>query len=133
MIINLEDNIKFNLHESDFIDYKIEDNDLIFRVAVNYGINGLDENGHIYCIYDIICHNYEIIEEYGIKENNLELSDIAYFEPRDDKYLLALFPDTEHYAHFIFKATSIEWIPIIEIRVEDLYETDLVDDYVFNK
>ena len=41
MIINLEDNIKFNLHESDFIDYKIEDNDLIFRVAVNYGINGL--------------------------------------------------------------------------------------------
>ena len=133
MTINLEDDIKFNLHESDFIDYKIEGNDLIFRVAVNYGINGLDEDGDTHCIFDIICRNYEIIDDYGIKEFDIKFSEIACFEPRDDKYLLALRPDNAQYAHFIFKATSIEWVPIIEVTGDELYETNLVDDYIFEK
>lgn len=133
MTINLEDNIKFNLHKSHFIDYKIDDNNLIFRVAVNYGINGLDEDGDTHCIFDIICLNHEIIDDYGIKEFDIKFSEIACFEPRDDKYLLALFPDNAQYAHFIFKATSIEWVPIIEVTGDELYETNLVDDYIFEK
>ena len=133
MTINLEDNIKFNLHESQFIDYKIEGNDLIFRVTVNCYINDIEEIEDEFYIYDITCRNYEIIDDYGIKEFDIKFSEIACFEPRDDKYLLALRPDNDHYAHFIFRATSIEWVPIIEVTGDELYETDLVEDYQFRK
>lgn len=133
--MKIKNNIKFNLHESDFLDYKIEDKSLTFRVGINPILNeNLTSNNETYTyIYDIKCYNYEIVETCEVEDCDLRFADIACFEPRDDKYLLALYPEDTQYAHFIFKASSIEWTPIIELTVDDFENDDIINKYFFEK
>ena len=59
-------NLLFELHESEFIRFTIKDSDLIFRVAINCGVEeklGVkSEFAEKFYIYDVICHKYEMIE-----------------------------------------------------------------------
>ena len=58
-------NLLFELHESEFIGFTIKDSDLIFRVAINCGVEeklGVKSDfAEKFYIYDMICHKYKIL------------------------------------------------------------------------
>lgn len=98
--------IIYELHESDFIDFVIKDNDLIFRVAINCGVEErlgvISDFAEKFFLYDIVCHNFEMIEENYKDKKDLLLCDVLCFKKIKGKYLLSINYDI---------GDSVEWVP----------------------
>lgn len=131
-------NIIYELHESDFIDYKIEANNLILRVAIDCTIedrlNVESENGEKYYIYDIICHNYKDFKLFNETNADLLLAQILSFYISNDKYYFFIQSENFIYVKFEFDCKYIEWKPIKVVFAYDLHYTDSVaESFKFNK
>ena len=118
-------NLLFELHESEFIDFTIKDSDLIFRVAINCGVEeklGVKSDfSEKFYIYDVICHKYEMIESNYTENLNLLLKDILCFKIVEDKYLLSININISESVDFIFDCDSVEWMPIKLVTADELY------------
>ena len=119
-----QQNLLFELHESDFISFTMADNDLIFRVAINCGVEEKlcveSEFAEKFYIYDVICHKYEMIESNYAENSDLLLKDILCFKIIEDKYLLSININFSESADFIFDCDSIEWLPIKLVTSDEL-------------
>ena len=119
-----QQNLLFELHESEFIGFTIKDSDLIFRVAINCGVEEKlcieSEFAEKFYIYDIICHNYEMIESNYTENLDLLLKDILCFKIVEDKYLLSININFSESVDFIFDCNSIEWLPIKLVTSDEL-------------
>ena len=117
-------NLLFELHESEFIGFTIKDSDLIFRVAINCGVEEKlcieSEFAEKFYIYDIICYNYEMIESNYTENLDLLLKDILCFKIVEDKYLLSINMNFNESIDFIFDCDSIEWLPIKLVTSDEL-------------
>ena len=119
-----QQNLLFELHESDFISFTMTDNDLIFRVAINCGVEeklGVEsEFAEKFYIYDVICRGYDMIESNYTENSDLLLKDILCFKIIDDKYLLSINDNLSESVDFIFDCDSIEWLPIKLVTADEL-------------
>ena len=119
-----QQNLLFELHESEFIGFTIKDSDLIFRVAINCGVEeklGVESDfAEKFYIYDIICHKYELIDSNYTKDLDLFLKDILCFKIVEDKYLLSININFNESVDFIFDCESIEWLPIKLVTSDEL-------------
>ena len=117
-------NLLFELHESEFIGFTIKGSDLIFRVAINCGVEAKlcieSEFAEKFYIYDIICYNYDMIESNYTENLDLLLKDILCFKIVEDKYLLSININFNESIDFIFDCDSIEWIPIKLVTSDEL-------------
>lgn len=117
-------NLLFELHESEFIGFTIKDSDLIFKVAINCGVEeklGVESNfAEKFYIYDIICHKYELIDSNYTEDLDLFLKDISCFKIVEDKYLLSININFNESVDFIFDCESIEWLPIKLVTSDEL-------------
>ncbi len=120
-------NLPFELHESEFIGFTIDDSVLIFRVAINCGVeyklgigSGFSEK---FYIYDIICHKYNMIESNYTDNLDLYLKDISCFKIVEDKYLLSINVNFIDSVDFLFDCESIEWLPIKIVTYSELEKT----------
>ena len=117
-------NLLFELHESEFIGFTIKDSDLIFRVAINCGVEEKlcieSEFAEKFYIYDVICHKYEMIGSNYTENSDLLLKDILCFKIIDDKYLLSINNNLSESVDFIFDCDSIEWLPIKLVTADEL-------------
>ncbi len=115
--------ILYNLTDSEFIDYKIKDNDLIFRIAINCALGnlpGFDFDSDDYYIYDIVCHNYKIIDSNFFEEMDLISDEIIGFYYVDGVFKLILLTIEFKYLFFTFDCESISWNPIILCTPDEL-------------
>ena len=114
----------FELHESEFIRFTIKGSDLIFRVAINCGVEEKlcieSEFGEKFYIYDIICYNYQMIESNYTENLDLLLKEILCFKIVEDKYLLSIHLCFSESVDFIFNCDSIEWLPIKLVTSDEL-------------
>lgn len=119
-----QQNLLFELHESEFIGFTIKDSDLIFRVAINCGVEEKlcveSEFAEKFYIYDVICHKYEMIESNYAENSDLLLKDILCFKIVEDKYLLSININFSESVDFIFDCDSIEWLPIKLVTSDEL-------------
>lgn len=117
-------NLLYELHESEFIGFTIKDSDLIFKVAINCGIEeklGVESDfAEKFYIYDIICHKYELIDSNYTEDLDLFLKDISCFKIVEDKYLLSININFNESVDFIFDCESIEWLPIKLVTSNEL-------------
>lgn len=117
-------NLLFELHESEFIGFTIKDSDLIFKVAINCGVEeklGVESDfAEKFYIYDIICHKYELIDSNYTEDLDLFLKDILCFKIFEDKYLLSININFNESVDFIFDCESIEWLPIKLVISDEL-------------
>lgn len=92
--LNEKQNIPYALHESEFINFKSSDSELIFRVAINCGVAlalGIEcEFAEKFYIYDIICHEYKMFETNYDRSQELLLNEILDFKIINDKYILTI-------------------------------------------
>lgn len=114
----------YELHESEFISFTTTDSDLIFRVAINCGV---EENLGVKCefaekfyIYDIVCHQYEMIENNYNENLDLLLKDIHCFKEFEEKYIFSINLNFNESVDFIFNCESIEWLPIKIVTPNEL-------------
>ncbi len=109
-------NILYELHESDFVDFAIKDNDLIFRVAINCGVEErlgvISDFAEKFYLYDIVCHNFEMIEENYNEEQDLLLCDILCFKKIKGNYLFSINYDVANSVDFVFNCDNVEWVPL---------------------
>ncbi len=117
-------NLLFELHESEFIGFTIKKSDLIFRVAINCGVeeklgveSGFSEK---FYLYDVICHKYNMIESNYSDNLDLFLKDISCFKIVEDKYLLSINVNFIESVDFLFDCESIEWLPIKIVTYSEL-------------
>ena len=117
-------NLLFELHESEFIGFTIKGSDLIFRVAINCGVEEKlcieSKFAEKFYIYDIICYNYDMIESNYTENLDLLLKDILCFKIVEDKYLLSINMNFNESIDFIFDCDSIEWLPIKLVTSDEL-------------
>lgn len=117
-------NLLYELHESEFIGFTIKDSDLIFKVAINCGVEeklGVESDfAEKFYIYDIICHKYELIDSNYTEDLDLFLKDISCFKIVEDKYLLSININFNESVDFIFDCESIEWLPIKLVTSNEL-------------
>ena len=117
-------NLLYELHESEFISFTMTGNDLVFRVAINCGVEerlGVKcEFAEKFYIYDIICHKYELIDSNYTEDLDLFLKDISCFKIVEDKYLLSININFNESVDFIFDCESIEWLPIKLVTSNEL-------------
>ena len=117
-------NLLYELHESEFISFTMTGSDLVFRVAINCGVEerlGVKcEFAEKFYIYDIVCHEYEMIESNYAENSDLLLKDILCFKIIEDKYLLSININFSESADFIFDCDSIEWLPIKLVTSDEL-------------
>ena len=75
-------NLVYQLHESEFVDFTMTDSELIFKVAINCGVEeklGVNSDfAEKFYIFDIICHNYKMYENNYNNNLDLFLKDIQY-------------------------------------------------------
>lgn len=126
-----KNNIPYELHESDFIDFSIKKNDLIFRVAINCGVAdvlGIEcEFAEKFYLFDIICHNFSNLEtEYNDKADLL-LCDIQCFILVDENYLFSINKTFTEQINFKFDCEFVEWLPIKVITATELDEIEATD------
>ena len=114
----------FELHESEFIGFTIKDSDLIFKVAINCGVEeklGVESDfAEKFYIYDIICHKYELIDSNYTEDLDIFLKDISCFKIVEDKYLLSININFNESVDFIFDCENIEWLPIKLVTSDEL-------------
>lgn len=121
-------NIPFGLHESLFVDYKLDKDSLILRFAVNCAIVeslGIEcEFGEMYYLYDAVCHDVNSFELDN--ENNAEmlLCEVLDFGIYDNKYNLMLIEEFNKEIYFSFDCSKIEWIPIKLMSINELDEIE---------
>ena len=122
---NKKSNILYELHESEFLTLTVKDNDLIFRVAINCGVAtnlGIQsEYSEKFYIFDIVCHQYKIIETNYVDNLDLFLHDILSFRVFENNYIFSINLDCVEYIYFIFDFESIEWLPIEVVTGDELY------------
>ena len=97
---------------------------MILRVAINCAVTDLDpdcEYGEKYFLYDIVCHQCNIIENTCDIYPDLVLQDILSFIIYEGNYLFAINPHGWEPAQITFNCESIEWIPIKEFNGYDVY------------
>ena len=122
-----KENIKFGLHESLFVGYKIKDGNLILRFAIDCDIEeslGIEcEFGEMYYLYDAVCCDVTSFE--WDKENNVEmlLCEVLDFGIYDNKYNLILIEGINE-IYFSFDCSKIEWIPIKLMSINELDEIE---------
>lgn len=109
-------NLLYELHESEFISFTMTGSDLVFRVAINCGVEerlGVKcEFAEKFYIYDIVCHEYEMIESNYDENLDLLLKDIQCFKVIEETYLFSINLNFNESVDFIFDCESIEWFPI---------------------
>lgn len=117
-------NLLFELHESEFIGFTIKDSDLIFKVAINCGVEeklGVESDfAEKFYIYDIICHKYELIDSNYTEDLDIFLKDISCFKIVENKYLLSININFNESVDFIFDCDSIEWLPVKLVTSDEL-------------
>ncbi len=117
-------NLLFELHESEFIGFTIKDSDLIFKVAINCGVEeklGVESDfAEKFYIYDIICHKYELIDSNYTEDLDIFLKDILCFKIVEDKYLLSININFSESVDFFFDCDSIEWLPVKLVTSDEL-------------
>ena len=120
-----EQNLLYELHESVFISFMINGDDLVFKVAINCGVekelNVESAFAEKFYIYNIICHKYKMIDSNYTENLDLFLSDILIFKIVEDKYLLSIDNNFIESVDFIFDCESIEWLPIKLVTSDELY------------
>lgn len=121
-------NIPYTLHESEFINFKSTDSELIFRVAINCGVAsnlGIEcEFAEKFYIHDIICHRYKMLETNYDESQQLLSKEILDFQMINDKYILTILVGITECVEFIFECESIEWIPIKIVTSNELEELE---------
>ncbi len=121
-------NLLYELHESDFIDFAIKNDMLIFRVAINCGVAeelGIESDfAEKFYIYDIICHKYSLFESDYTENMDLFLKEILCFKQIENKYLFSIDLNFLDSVDFMFDCESIEWTPIELLTVDELYEIE---------
>ena len=117
-------NLLYELHESEFISFTMTGNDLVFRVAINCGVEerlGVKcEFAEKFYIHDIVCHEYEMIESNYNENLDLLLKDIQCFKVIEEKYLFSINLNFNESVDFIFDCESIEWFPIKIVTSNEL-------------
>lgn len=71
-------------------------------------------------IYDIVCHEYEMIESNYNENLDLLLKDIQCFKVIEEKYLFSINLNFNESVDFIFDCDSIEWLPIKLVTSDEL-------------
>ncbi len=116
-------NIPFGLHESLFVDYKLDKDSLILRFAVNCAIVeslGIEcEFGEKYYLYDAVCHNLNYFEEINEYDFELLLCEVLDFFVYENRFSLILTEGINE-VYFTFDCESIEWIPIVVLSSDEL-------------
>ena len=110
-------NLLFELHESEFIRFTIKDSDLIFRVAINCGV---EEKLGVKSEFAEKFYIYEMIESNYTEKSDLLLKDILCFKIVEDKYLLSININFSESVDFIFYCDSVEWLPIKLVTADEL-------------
>ncbi|MGM9971561.1 MAG: hypothetical protein ACI35W_04070 [Anaeroplasmataceae bacterium] len=121
--IKEKNNILFELHESLFVDYKLDKDNLILRFAINCAIveslGVKSKFGEKYYIYDVVCHNLNFFEVNNVYDIQLLLCEILDFMVYDNKFSLILIEGINE-IYFTFDCESIEWIPIVVLSSDEL-------------
>ncbi len=125
--------ILYDLTESCFIDYKIKDNDLIFRIAINCALGnlpGFDFDSDDYYVYDIVCHNYKIIKSDFLEEMDLLFADIIAFVYVNGVFQLIVDAGYKQPEIILtFDCERISWNPIILCTPDELEHIEETEYY----
>ena len=117
-------NILYELHESDFISFNRTENELIFRVAINCGVEerlGVEcEFAEKFYIYDIVCHEYEMFDTNYDEDQELLGQEILGFQIINGKYNFTILVGVIECVEFTFDCKSIDWIPIEIVTSDEL-------------